>query len=252
MRIDAPTPEQLPQLRELWKTAFGDSDTFLDHFYTSAYSPGRCRCVSTGGEVAAALYWFDVSCREQKMAYIYAVATAPAHRGKGLCRTLMTDTHAYLRALGHQGTLLVPEGEALRRMYAGMGYGGQTNISEFICAAGGEPAPMHRIDAAEYAKRRRELLPAGSVVQEGENLAFLETMAEFYTGLGFLLCARREGDTLHVPELLGNTAAAPGILLALGAALGNFRAPGEGKAFAMFHPLTPGAIAPDYFGLAFD
>ena len=53
-------------------------------------------------------------------------------------------------------------------------------------------------------------------------------------------------------ELLGNHESAPGILKALGFSRGSFRMPGDGKPFAMFHPLKPELPAPTYFGFAFD
>lgn len=252
MRIDAPTPSLVPQLRRLWKDAFGDGDAFLDKFFTTAYAPERCRCVTVEGQVAAALYWFDVTCTGGKMAYIYAVATAPAFREQGFCRALMGNTHSHLAALGYRGALLVPDGEALTRMYAGLGYRPCCGIREFVCSMGSEAAALRRIDAPEYARLRRKMIPQGGVIQENENLAFLETYAEFYAGLDFLLAAIRDEDKLLGLELLGNTDAAPGILAALGIAQGEFRTPGSQQPFAMFLALHPGAEAPTHFGLAFD
>lgn len=252
MRIDAPTPSLTPQLRRLWKDSFGDGDAFLDHFFSTAYAPERCRCVTVDDQVAAALYWFDVSCMGEKMAYLYAVATAPAFREQGFCRALMGNTHNHLESLGYRGALLVPDGEALTRMYAGLGYRPCCGIREFVCAMGSEPTPLRRVDGTEYARLRRQLLPRGGVVQEGENLAFLETYAGFYAGLDFLLAAHRENDRLLGLELLGNAEVAPGILTALGVAQGQFRAPGTQKPFAMFLALRPDAEAPRHFGLAFD
>lgn len=252
MRIDAPTPGLLPQLRGLWKDAFGDGDAFLDTFFSTAYSPDRCRCVTVDGQVAAALYWFDVSCMGEKMAYLYAVATAPAFRKQGFCRALMGNTHNHLTALGYHAALLVPDGEALTRMYTGLGYRPCCGIREFVCAMGSDPVPLRRIDTGEYARLRRQLLPPGGVIQEGENLTFLETYAEFYAGLDFLLAAHREEDSLVGLELLGNADAAPGILSALGLPRGRFRTPGDAQPFAMFLPLKPGTQAPTHFGLAFD
>lgn len=252
MKIDRPAPEQIPALRALWKAAFGDTDEFLDSFFSTAYAPHRCRCVTVDGQVAAALYWFDVSCNGQPMAYLYAVATAPAFREQGFCHALMEDTHAHLAELGYAGALLVPDGDVLSKMYAGLGYSPCTTISEFVCAASGDPAPMHRIDRGEYARLRRRLLPEGGVIQEEENLAFLEEQAGFYAGLGILLAARQEEDRLFGMELLGNPDLAPGILTALGLSFGTFRSPGAGAPFAMFLPLKEGAAAPAYFGLSFD
>ena len=252
MRIDAPTPSLTLSLRRLWKDAFGDGDAFLNNFFSTAYAPERCRCVTVDDRLAAALYWFDISCNGQKLAYIYAVATAPAFREQGFCRALMGNTHHHLTALGYQGALLVPDGEALTRMYAGLGYQPCCGIREFVCAMGSEPIPLRRIDGAEYARLRRELLPRGGVIQEGENLAFLETYAEFYAGLDFLLASYREGNRLLGLELLGNADAAPGILSALGVAQGQFRTPGSAQPFAMFLALRSGTQAPTHFGLACD
>ena len=49
-------------LRRLWKTVFGDSDAFLDSFFTIAYSPERCKFYQQDGEAICALYWFDCGC----------------------------------------------------------------------------------------------------------------------------------------------------------------------------------------------
>ena len=186
------------------------------------------------------------------MAYVYAVATAPAYREQGFCHALMEDTHLLLKKLGYHGILLVPDGDALTKMYAGFGYTPCTSVKEFVCAPTGDPATMHRVDTAEYARIRRRLLPAGSVIQEGENLAFLATYAELYAGPGFLLAACQDGDRLQGLELLGDPTAGPGILQTLGLTYGNFRTPGAGTPFAMFLPLREDAPVPVYFGLAFD
>ena len=56
MIIKQPAKEQIPQLRKLWQEAFGDTDAFLDIFFSAAFDAERCRCVMTQGQVAAALY----------------------------------------------------------------------------------------------------------------------------------------------------------------------------------------------------
>lgn len=253
MTFDYPKPEQLPILKGLWKDAFGDTDDFLSDFFGTAYSPLRCRIARLNEETVGVLYWFDVSCEGQKMAYLYAVATHPGHRGKGVCHHLMADTHALLKEQGYAAALLVPQSDALRNMYAAFGYRSCTTVTELFCAAGSDPVSIHKIDGEEFSRLRREYLPEGAVVQEGENLRFLETQAHFYRGTGFLLAAlRTEEDTLFGAELLGSAEAAPGILKALGCAQGTFRTPGEKETFAMFLPLAKNARQPRYFGFPFD
>jgi hypothetical protein len=57
MRIEYPREDQIPELRKLWKAAFGDTEAFLDQFFGTAFSLDRCRCIGTGEQIVAALYW---------------------------------------------------------------------------------------------------------------------------------------------------------------------------------------------------
>lgn len=250
MTIDKPTAAQIPGLRRLWKQAFGDEDAFLDVFFTVGYAPERCRCITENGEVIAALYWFNCALDGRKLAYIYAVATSKAHRGKGLCHTLMAHTHEALKNAGYAGSLLVPGEEGLFRLYETMGYRVCSRIREFSSLAG-SPIALRQVSTEEYAIIRRSLLPPGGILQEGENLAFLAAQGQFYTGESFALCAMGSGDPVYIPELLGDAGLAPGIVAALGAKEGRFRTPGAGRVFAMYRPIS-GAPAPEYFAFAFD
>lgn len=251
MEIDFPAPGLEPQLQRLWQLSFGDEEAFVSLFFTKIYSPDHCRCVLEDGQAAAALYWFDCECRGWKLAYLYAVATHPAFRRRGLCRTLMEDTHNLLTRQGYDGALLFPAEDGLRRMYRQMGYGDCCKVSQFTCHAG-TPVPIRAVNQGEYARLRRQLLPEGGVLQEEKNLDFLALQAETYAGLDFILAAAPDGEQLNGLELLGNRAAAPGILASLGYNEGTFRAPGTDIPFAMFRPLRENAPPPSYFGLAFD
>ena len=251
MVIDYPAAGQEPQLRTLWHLAFGDSEEFIAGFFSTAYSPRRCRCAAENGNIAAALYWFDAEFRGQKFAYLYAVATHPDFRNRGLCRALMADTVQCLTERGYAGALLMPQNVGLREMYARMGFRDCCTVSEFSCDAG-EAVDVHPVSEAEYARLRREYLPPEGVIQEGANLSYLKSYAAFYAGKDFLLAAASDGDSLTGIELLGNADAAPGILRALGFSHGRFRTPGTALPGAMFRPLRADVSAPGYFGLIFD
>lgn len=252
MRIDVPSAEQTGQLLSLWKAVFGEHNGFWEMFLKTAFIPEHCRCIDKDGQVAAALYWFDCQLENQKLAYIYAVVTHPDHRGQGLCRMLMEDTHKHLQSQGYAGVVLVPEKESLRQMYGKMGYETCTAVSEVSCVAGENSLSVRTIGPEEYAALRREFLPKGGVIQEGANLAFLSQQAEFFTGADFLLAAYREDAVLHGLELLGNRERAPQILKALDCCRGSFRTPGIDTAFAMFYPLATNCARPAYFRFAFD
>jgi len=199
------------------------------------------------------LYWFDCFFEEKKIAYIYAVATLKAYRGKGLCSSLMEDMHRHAAMLGYIGTILVPGSGTLFNFYEKLGYSTCSYISEFICSASDNTTELRKLDTHEYARLRRAFLPTNGVIQENENLRFLQAQAEFYLGNGFLMAARREKDKLNGIELLGDTKAAPSAVRSLGCTEGRFRAPGTDKPFAMYRALTEGTPStPSYFGLAFD
>lgn len=251
MKTDHPTSRHQKRLRQLWQQAFGDTNAFLDCFFETAFLPENCLCTFENDAPVAVLYWIDCHLAGRKLAYIYAVVTDPAHRGRGLCRKLIGDTHVLLASRGYAGAVLVPQQEGLRAMYAGMGYRNCGGLHSFSCTPGGEPAALRAIGPAEFAALRRKMLPEGAVVQEDRGLDFLARQLQFYTGGDFLLAAFAEDDVLHGVELLGNAAAAPGITAALGCREGRFRIPGE-TPFAMFHPLASDVPAPEYFGFAFD
>ncbi len=240
------------ELKALYEQVFGPWEGFWDLFLKQGYREENCLTSREGNALAAALCWLDCSCRGERIAYLYAVATHPDFRGRGHCRTLMEKARQVLTARGYAGAVLVPENEGLRQMYGKLGYKTCTSVSEFTCLAGESAVPLRTVTEGEYAALRRRLLPAGAVLQEGENLAFLAAQAELLAGDTLLLAAWRQGGTLHAMELLGDREAAPGILRALGCETGHFRGPGEDQPFAMFLPLKEGIRAPSYFGFAFD
>lgn len=252
MTCKSPRQDQIPQLLKLWREVFGEWNGFWEMFLETAFSPDRCRCVTEAGQITAALAWLDCSCRGQKMAYVYAVVTHPDHRGRGLCRKLLEQVHEDLHQRDYAAVLLVPAEPGLREMYRKLGYETCTRVSEFSCEADGTSVPLRAVGTAEYAALRRQFLPEGSVIQEGENLPFLAQQAQFYAGADVLMAAWQEENSLTAMELLGDRKAAPGILKTLGCQTGSFRCPGEELDFAMIHRLRADAAVPGYFGFAFD
>ena len=251
MSVTYPNENQIPGLRRLWKRAFGDTDEFLDLFFSTAYAPDRCRLIAEGEEVQSVLYWFDCYLEEEKIAYIYAVATDPAYRGRGLCRTVMDDTMEVLRSRGYAGAILLPQEQWLISMYTGMGFEACTTVTEQWFPAG-EAISARRIDEKEYAALRRHYLPVGGVIQEGENMRFLAGMAAFYKGGDFIAAVTADGDELWCPEFLGNSTRIPGLVKMLGFSAGRARMPGKGRQFAMYRSLSKTGETPRFFGLVFD
>ena len=240
------------ELRQLWLEAFGDSQESIAAFFETGFSQHRYHYICKNGIPVSALYWFDCRLEGHKLAYIYAVATLKSHRGNGLAKRLMEETHEILKQQDYAGAILVPGGKGLFDFYEKIGYRTTTSVGEFTCKAAGDPITLWEIDAKEYARLRSGLLPKGGVVQDGAALAYLQTYAKLYAGEDFLLSATARGDSLLVHEFLGNPAYAGGILTALGMGSGRFRTPGKGQCFSMYFPFTANCPQPGYFGLALD
>ena len=252
MIIDHPISVNIPALTSLWREAFGDSEEFIGGFMRTAFSTDRSLVVFADGAPIAVLYWFDMTFGEDKVAYLYAIATKKEFRGRGICTELIEHTHALLKSRGYTQAILVPCAPSLYSFYEKLGYKCFAGISEVAVNAADTPEELRKITPAEYALKRRELLPEYSVIEDGVCLDYLSLDADFYAGEDFILAAGDKDGELFGIELLGNEGAKAGILKALGYARGVFRTPGTEKRFAMRFPLVKGAPVPKYFGLAFD
>lgn len=254
MTIEYPLAAHLPSLRSLWKEAFGDGEDFLDRFFGVAFAPDRARCVTDAdGEAAAALYWLDATLEGKRIAYLYAIATRRAYRGRGLCRDLMRDVHALLRARGYAAALLVPSEPSLFDFYAKMGYAPCTPMQTVTAEAADGSLTLRRVCAEEYGELRRALLPPRAVGASREMLALLGEQEELYAGEELLLAAHREDGALVATELLGDPRRAGELLKFLGLTRGKFRVAGGETPFAAYLPLSEDAPdAPLHFSLAFD
>ncbi len=253
IKPQCPETTDTNKLWTLWQEAFGDSEEFLQTFWDTAFEPHRCRCILSDTEALAALYIFDCLYKDERIAYIYAVATSKAHRGKGLCHLLMADTHRYLKQKGYTGAVLVPATENLFAFYENMGYKVCSHVSEHETEAGTDTISLTQISSEEYAVLRKDYLGESALIQEGENLRLLETYANFYKGEDFILTAHTEDETLNCIEILGSTEKCAEIIKTLNCKKGKFRTLGKDKPFAMYYSLCEAEHnPPTYLGFAFD
>ena len=228
-------------LRALFTEAFGDED-FTDLFFGRGYSRSRC-LGAYDGELLAALHWFDCTLIGEKAAYVYGIAAFQAQRGRGTGAELIRGALEKLQELGYRHILLVPAGESLFGYYERFGFRAVSTIREMEIGAG-EPLPIRRLTVSEYAAARRNLLPERGLLQEGPCLELLSGYAEFYATPRSL--AAVTGDMVW--ELLGDEAAAPGMIAALGLKSATVRMPGPGRPFAR----ALGGAGEGYLGLALD
>ena len=238
----------IDDLKQLWKTVFGDPDSFIDTFFAVAFSPDRCLFFEDSGKIVSALYWFDCEYENGKLAYIYAVATHPEHRGKGLASRLIQDAHALLKAQGYAGCVLKPA-KGLFTFYERLGYVTSGCISRFFASASSTPVPLKPLSAKAYGLMRAAYLPDNAVTQDGLTLEFLSTFASLYAAEDALICTAKEEPIIF--EYLGNPNSAPDILCSLGIKTAEIPTIGEDIPFTMFHPLNCTKI-PGYLGITLE
>lgn len=282
MNIRTPQTNDLPALKLLWQEAFGDTLDFINTFFKTAFDCKRCFCATAAGQIVAALYWFDCTYHGKPVAYLYAIATAGAYRGHGICHELMEYTHKHLLKQGYAGAVLVPGSAALFDFYASMHYQTCCYMQELHYPSQADektttfqapslvtpthteptlhPMPLELptfslrpVSKAEYATLRKQLLPKDGIIQENICLDFLETQVQLFAGTNSILAVHIENDRLFAPELLGDSSVAEQIVPALNCKEGILRIPGKQKPFAMYLPLADNTLPlPGYLGLAFD
>ena len=113
-------PEDLPAQKALWKEAFGESDGDIALFYDTCGRPEELLLLWEDGALVsmAALLPHTLGLPgggEVRAAYVYALATAKACRGRGYARRLLAEADGRLRARGMACATVVPAQPGLHR-----------------------------------------------------------------------------------------------------------------------------------------
>ena len=118
-----PKDSEIPDLRRIWKTAFGDSDQEIDEFFKILFDPRMTVVADTGDGPAASGYIFPVGdiCIEGvgiPCAMIYAVATLPEHRSHGLGKAIVNKLISIGQIAGFKAIVLHPSEDSMFDYYS--------------------------------------------------------------------------------------------------------------------------------------
>ena len=217
-------PEDVPAQRALWKLAFGDSDAYLDNFYNTYYRPERVVVLEEDGVLRSMTAWFDTAFAlpgrgEYRAAYLYAVATHPDCRGRGLAARLLAGADDYFRSVDIPAVTTVPAEPSLHIFFGSNGFRecfrtlSETLRREEISQP---PSNVLRPASPEEYGRVRERLLAGipHIAYPADALAYQAGCCALGGGGLFVgdlsgdplcLCAERaDEDLVIVKELLGS------------------------------------------------
>lgn len=211
-------PEELPEQKELWRLAFGDSEAYIDRFFRLCGPWSQSMVLEEGGRLRGATQLLPVTLtgaegERWRCAYVYAVCIHPECQGQGLGRAMASYADFYLQEKGFDCAVTVPATPELHRFYALQGFGECFRTREYQVPAAALPAPRpedsaRRCGAQEYGKLREALLGGTLHVSYGEELLrYQRSLSE------------AEGGGLFVLELDGQTGCACVELLPGGGAL---------------------------------
>jgi ribosomal protein S18 acetylase RimI-like enzyme len=243
-----PKLADIPRLRELWKEAFSDEDSFLDRFFGSVFDTDHALVLKEDGKIVSALYIIDCEFKGKKLGYIYSVATDKASRGQGFATKLLEHSDEYMKKCGYSAAILRPASSELFGFYEKLGYDITLRKDRVETVAEGF-CEIEKISTEEYAEIRVKLAPDGAVLQISAVLDLMD--ADLYRGEGFLLAAEERTGALYAEEFLGNSEMVAAITAALGFERGYFNCVGNSLPFALLKNYSLTEI-PDYFGLAIE
>ena len=205
-RGSVPAPGAEQTLKGIWRLGFGDASAFIDFFFRRQYDPDRCRCLPEGESPLTALHLIPFRLADGRAGdYIYAGATLPAARGRGLYRQLISAAAAEARDRGR--VLFLHADPPLRPFYRSLGFTGQLDWARVRFDARGEAGPgelrLHSLTAAEYAPLRRARFPGPATVLWGEReLAFGLDETRYWGGFA-CLAVWRELRGAIIGQVLG-------------------------------------------------
>lgn len=116
----------IPQMKQLWHQVFGDDKEYLDSFFSNIYRDDNTLVYVAGEKVVAILfivpYQFHRAGVMEKAVYLYALATSPEYRGRGIMAELINKSIAISRERKYSFLFLVPSNQTLFGYYKKFGF----------------------------------------------------------------------------------------------------------------------------------
>lgn len=118
--------EYIPSLTRLWNEVFGDSEEYIKLFFNKAYYDCEIFAHFDGDTIASAFYLLKCSIKYDGKVYngryLYAAATLPEYRGKGLMSELIREAVSYGKNKKLDFIALVPADDGLYDYYGRFGF----------------------------------------------------------------------------------------------------------------------------------
>ena len=236
-------------LFSLWKKVFSGEDAFWDAFANESFNSRQCLALFDRERPLSALYFFDCLYGGRRYAYIFALATDPAYRGRGFAGQLLQNSADLLCRQGFSGALLVPAEEKLFDFYRRLGYNTVLYNDRFeATAANGFSDSFTALSAAEFSASRNAFLPEGGALHTDDLVSLFARYGKFARCGDALFAYHAEDGGIVCDELLGNRERAAELLAFLKVKTGLFKIQGNTLPYALAISFD-GKGLPRYFGI---
>jgi GNAT superfamily N-acetyltransferase len=146
-------------IKALWLACFDDPPEVVDAYFSFRHRNEYMPVWADGHAIVGMLTMLPIELRAGGQSYpgryIFAVATHPAYRGRGISTQLLTFAHNWMRARGERAATLVPADEGLFDFYHRRGYETYFYQRRLTLRPGDMPPPpagarIERCDAEEW------------------------------------------------------------------------------------------------------
>jgi GNAT superfamily N-acetyltransferase len=179
--------------KEIWKLCFGDSDRYIDFYYSNRYQETETVLLLEDQEICSMLTMLPIRIlaptkQTFKAAMLYAIATHPQHQNRGFASQVIDFTHQSLKEEKKSFSVLVPAEKHLINFYRKRGYQDGFCIREAVFTQEGiEGLNCHdhnrcilsKIRAEDYNLRRNEHLSGRLYVAFNDNeIAYQQKLSQ--------------------------------------------------------------------------
>ena len=216
----------VPQLMEIWKSVFGDSDEYIRLFFERMYSHAESLLHVEGEKVLSMLFFprcsIRVLGRVYRAGYVCGAATLPEARGKGLMDGLLKTSFHLMLERGDSFSVLIPGDDNLYGFYSKYDYralfkrGVATYSANAFRAAGrGRLSLVKTDDASAISSLYSEIVSDMEVVVLKDEPAYRLVMDVYSTygsiylvmdgrkAEGYVFCQYHEGEkVLFAKEMM--------------------------------------------------
>ena len=214
------TSKDLPVIKFLMQSVFGDSEHFIDTLFRLLYSD-NVLLAEVDDKIASMAFLLPASMqvnhKRLPATYLYACATLPEHRGKGLMKSILDKAYQDSCFKNEVGVFLMPATESLFEYYQMIGFNSffyqneQKYTLPYTKSIIAKQYQINPINAKSYAGLRKHFLKEECAIHYPENhfqlledisktdIFFLITENEKEKGIAFI---EKNGSLFTVKELL--------------------------------------------------